>query len=488
MLEDIKEAFGQYGQSIIDGDYKKTVDFMYPKLFKFIPKEGIADSLKSAQSNPSVKISFSDFGIVSTEKSYTIDSVSYVVFTSASKVEMVYAPAVERKDDDEDEGDESEIDFTYDILVARHGESNVKLDKNSNTIRAITTSDLLGIWEKGSWYFLDLKPHWIELYRKFLPPVVAKDLSALFPGEEDVFVKPSSKKKTRVKSKTTTAEVMEDENVKRIFLAGWDVELDGGPHCEDFIATQITTEETIKHLSTGIELVFENEKLVKAFDYGDGKKKTRRLRKEEIGLAFKKFPENHIYQFKEAGRGKHQLGGEAPRGFTMPACNSAVPFQYLGYIDNTDSIFRWLPFKVHLTCPIYLNVMNVFIDYSDPMKPTVINREEVEEADTSYDELTKDSEIVFESTKFNFVEDVEFAYIGNAGIPNWIQASDIPRCPKSGERMKFLCQLNGGVAVKRSNVDDPGDYFGEMNFWGDGDLFVFFQPESKVACYFIQNT
>jgi hypothetical protein len=490
MLEDIQGAFHRYGQSIIDGDYKKTVDFMYPKLFKFIPKEGIANSLKSAQSNPSVKISFSDFQIVSTEKSYTIDANAYVVFTSTSKIEMVYMATEKRKDDDdEDEDDEtSEIDFTYGILVAKYGKANVKLDRTSNTIRANTTSSLLGIKEKGSWYFLDLKPHWIGLYQKFLPPNIVEDLSTMFPSEEDVPVKTSSKKKAQAKSKKAVDKVMENENVKRIYLAGWDVELDGGEHCEDFIATQITTQETIKHLSTGIELVFENDKLVKAFDYDDGKKKTRRLRKEEIGLAFKKYPENHIYQFTEASKGKHQLGGEAPKGFTIPACNSAVPFQYLGYIDNTDSIFRWLPFKVHLACPIYLNVSNVFVDYSDPMKPEVINREEVQAADTSYDELTKNSEIVFDSTKFNFVEDVEFAYIGNAGIPKWIQASDIPRCPKSGERMKFLCQLNGGVGVKRSNVDDPGGYFDEMNFWGDGDLFVFFQPESKVACYFIQNT
>jgi hypothetical protein len=488
MLEDIKEAFHLYGQSIIDSDYKKTVDFMYPKLFKFIPKEGITNSLKSAQRNPSVKISFGNFRIVSTEKSYTINSVAYVIFTSTSKVEMVYAPALKQKNEDEDEGDEaSEMDFTYEMLVTKYGKTNVKLDKTSNTIRANTIGKLLGIKEKGRWYFLDLKPHWIELYQKFLPPIVIKELSALFPAEEDVAVKTSANRKAKPKSKPSS-KVMENENEKRIYLAGWDVELNGDEHCDDFIATQITTEETVKHLSSGIELVFENDKLVKAFNYDDGKKKTRRLSKEEIGLAFKTYPENHIYQLTETDRGKHQLGGEAPKGFKLPTCNSAVPFQYLGCIDNRDSIFRWLPFKVHLVCPIYLNVMNVFVDYSDPMKPKVINRKEVEEADTSYDELSKNSEIVFERAKFSFVEDVTFAYIGNAGIPNWIQASDIPRCPKSGQRMKFLCQLNGGVGVKRSNVDDPGGYFKEMEFWGDGDLFVFFQPKSKVACYFIQNT
>jgi hypothetical protein len=58
--------------------------------------------------------------------------------------------------------------------------------------------------------------------------------------------------------------------------------------------------------------------------------------------------------------------------------------------------------------------------------------------------------------------------------------------------MKFLCQLNGGVTAKRTNVEPKNEsyiqYYEELNFWGDGDLFVFFEPTSKVACYFIQNT
>ncbi len=61
--------------------------------------------------------------------------------------------------------------------------------------------------------------------------------------------------------------------------------------------------------------------------------------------------------------------------------------------------------------------------------------------------------------------------------------------------MKFLCQLKSeaGILVNETNIDHTIDlydtnYFEEMNFWGDVDLFVFFHPGSKIACYFIQNT
>lgn len=57
--------------------------------------------------------------------------------------------------------------------------------------------------------------------------------------------------------------------------------------------------------------------------------------------------------------------------------------------------------------------------------------------------------------------------------------------------MKFLCQLHNGSKMKSSNIVPESDwnknYFDELNFCG-GDLYVFFEPVSKVACYFIQYT
>jgi hypothetical protein len=280
---------------------------------------------------------------------------------------------------------------------------------------------------------------------------------------------------------------------KSIFLAGWEVHLNGDQHCENFIATQITNKTTVESLSCGIELVFENNKLIKAYDCDGPNRKDRELKPDELGLEYKAFEENKILQLVKEEHGLHQLGGEIPFGFQLPENNCVVPFQYLGFIDNKDKNFNWLPFKLHLTCPIFLNIEKVFLDYANPDKPAIINREDVEKADTSYcDDLNHNSEIVYNEMKFSFIEEEEFSGTGHSGLPKWIQYPDIPMCPKSGKRMKFLCQLNGGVSAKRTNVVPHNEtwryYYEELNFWGDGDLFVFFEPTSEVACYFIQNT
>ena len=58
--------------------------------------------------------------------------------------------------------------------------------------------------------------------------------------------------------------------------------------------------------------------------------------------------------------------------------------------------------------------------------------------------------------------------------------------------MKFVIQINGGLEAEKTNVNPKDEfyrhYYENMNFWGDGDLYFFYEPESKVGCYFIQNT
>ena len=52
---------------------------------------------------------------------------------------------------------------------------------------------------------------------------------------------------------------------KSVFLAGWEVHLNGDQQCENFISTQITNKRTVETLYSGIELVFENDKLIRNY-------------------------------------------------------------------------------------------------------------------------------------------------------------------------------------------------------------------------------
>jgi hypothetical protein len=143
------------------------------------------------------------------------------------------------------------------------------------------------------------------------------------------------------------------------------------------------------------------------------------------------------------------------------------------------------------------------LDYTDPPCPVIINREIVDRAENEADPLNKESKIIFEPQKYNFkklqgAKSNRLSYSDRelAGMPSWMQTPVVPVCPKTGRIMHFVCQLAGGNKVLESNIElgafDKYDKefweseFDHLHFWGNGTLYVFFEPLAKTACLFIQ--
>lgn len=284
------------------------------------------------------------------------------------------------------------------------------------------------------------------------------------------------------------------ENEKHIYLAGWEAEFNGDEDCQRFLKTQVIDKQTAHTLWSSIELVFKDNKLDRAYDYEEGQKTERKLNESEIGFEYVDHTPHQIFEFNKTRSSKSYLGGEAPSEFTVPTFDFNAPFQYLGKFSKSDEPFAWLPFDLHIVAPIYLNFDTLYVDYSDPMNPKVIDVEKLSETDTSYDELKPDSEIVFKKVYIAGKKSNNYTYgMAHTGVPSWIQYPDIPTCPKSQKTMRFLCQMTSDIIdTERTNIQPENEwnkqYFDNMNFWGDGDLYIFFDPESKVACFIIQNT
>ena len=194
--------------------------------------------------------------------------------------------------------------------------------------------------------------------------------------------------------------------------------------------------------------------------------------------------------------GLHQIGGEVPQDFKIPDNEFKAGFQYLGFIDNSDSLFAWLPFKINLIHPIYTDEYEVYLDYSNPNSPTIIEPADTASSTSAFDEVDKNSRIIWEGLRVSIEENQdidEFESIGICGHPEWLQGSDVPRCPKSGKEMQFLCQLGSFSEIKSiySNVEPTegmAEYFEKLNFWCDGTLYIFFEPTSRTMCCTMQIT
>lgn len=202
------------------------------------------------------------------------------------------------------------------------------------------------------------------------------------------------------------------------------------------------------------------------------------------------------YELVRDVNGKYQIGGIVPEEFKIPSNQFPAGFQYLGFIDNSDPLFNWLPFKTHLIHPIYTNEYFVYPDYSNPNIPTIIEQQNTEASTTAFDEIDKNSKIIFEgirvsAEKKNKID--EFDSIAICGTTKWLQESETPIYPKSGKPMKFLCQLGSFSGIKSTYtniapIKGMEEYFENLNFWCDGNLYIFFEPETKTMCYSMQNT
>lgn len=282
---------------------------------------------------------------------------------------------------------------------------------------------------------------------------------------------------------------------ERIYLAGWEARFNGDSQCEKFIRTQGVDSKTAKTIWSSIELVFENKKLVHIYEYDEGLKSEREIEPSEQGFQFVDILQHRIFQLQAAPESQSYIGGEAPSELKIPSFDFNAPFQYLGLFSNKEEVFSWLPFDLHLIAPLYSNFDKLYIDYTDPMKPIVLNEDELQRGGSSYEDLKPNSEIVFSKVSIKGVASFDYGDgVGHTGVPNWIQYPDIPACPKSKRTMRFLCQLHdeNGVSVQRTTVTPKEEfyqrYFSRLNFWGDGDLYIFFEPDSKVACLLIQHT
>lgn len=279
---------------------------------------------------------------------------------------------------------------------------------------------------------------------------------------------------------------------------------EGDEICQLLLQTTGVDEMTAQLLleeSSVMRLNFEEGHLISK-DVGDwgGDWNFGCQKEEEIGFPLAQTPIYQLGRFHYATYGLHSVGGVPPHGFQMPSHpDLPVSCQYIAKISQKDPVFNWIPFEVlHLVYPLFVSTGPLFMDYSNPLSPKII--ETTVMMDHTFKCVTTKTILEYEHHSFEVKglaedpSDCRNDNLGNTGIPFWIQHPEHPRCPVSGRLMRFLCSLESGISkiVRKENVG-PEDasiqrYLDVINFWCDGCLFVFVEPETKIVCMLIQNT
>jgi len=283
-------------------------------------------------------------------------------------------------------------------------------------------------------------------------------------------------------------------------------ELDNSELCETMLQCHGISESTAKLLllEQGVtRLVFKGTKLVSK-DIGDwgGEWNIKTQMQVEENFQYRETPIHPVSIIEYAEKGLHHIGGTPPPGFLMPNHPELpVSCQYIGQISNIDPAFSWLPMPVlNLAYPLFASFGPMFMSYEQPDAPVILD---IDFYDHPFKCVTRDSVIVYEKlhwnvaslrTDPNFGPEMLVGGFGWTGVPFWIQHPEWPRCPISGNLMKFVVSMDStkAKAIEKHHLSQEDanivHYLDTLNFWLEGALYVFMEPETKVVCMLIQNT
>ncbi len=229
-----------------------------------------------------------------------------------------------------------------------------------------------------------------------------------------------------------------------------------------------------------LELRFEGDKLVGVTEYVEGRgypvddlNNGKILeRPEESPIQTRKY----LYEAKE---GLSHLFGEKSTGFNIPEDEAKYSVNYFGNI--TSGLIEWLPYpEIELFCPEFLMGI-LYVDYNDPLKPKYLNPEVIEKVNFP----DKDQEFAIKTfVKEPYIVDTKFdefeGCFGYLGVPLWLQHFQIPRCPITGNVMKFMIEIEGSNLSYGRNLEGKYSY--------DPAVYFFMEPDSKIIGIVLQTT
>lgn len=279
------------------------------------------------------------------------------------------------------------------------------------------------------------------------------------------------------------------------YLAGSEVIFSDSEHFTRILLTHGIDKkgfEVFKTLQSGLELHIKGNTIIRCYDKWEDKST---LEGKNIRLPITEWEDHKLFFLCKRADGVHKLGGTKPDGLKMPKHNRLnSPFQYIGTIDCKDEYFNWIPLtEFHIIYPVYECNFGIFLDYSNPLEPKLIEpitfdnawyEIGMEDLDVQYTEIRYDVTEYFDMKIEE--ENKEDQLI--CGVPLWYQAPEIPVSPVTGKVMKFVCTINSDNQLKVTNYGDiPQGLISDYLIFADyGHLYVFFEPETKIAHLNIQ--
>jgi hypothetical protein len=176
--DNIKSDFSTYLNHLINHEFTESVDYLYPELFEFVPKEQMISTMEETFNNPEVIISLSKPNILNIGEVRYIDSLYFCKIVYSHKMNMRFDNSIDTSITQQDI--ELRNNLTLSGLESTFGKENVIYDANNSSFEILSTKDSYAKSFDGvtDWKFIDIEKDNLMLLNLLLPPKIVEEITS----------------------------------------------------------------------------------------------------------------------------------------------------------------------------------------------------------------------------------------------------------------------------------------------------------------------
>ncbi len=174
----IERDFLAYLNHLINQEFTESVEYLYPELFDFVPKEQMIATMEETFNNPEINISLNKPNILNVGEVRHIDSVYFCMLKYSHKMNMKFDDSNDTTITQQDI--ELRNNLTLSGLESTFGKENVSYDATNSSFDILSIKDSYAKSYDGltDWKFIDIEKDNLMLLNILLPPQLVEEIQA----------------------------------------------------------------------------------------------------------------------------------------------------------------------------------------------------------------------------------------------------------------------------------------------------------------------